>query len=420
MFRGVSLNSLIIGFSKTLDLIDSKLYAHHWDVAYIALRIARQLGWEPKRIQTIVQAALIHDIGVFKTDDRKMLLDYQEIETVGHEQIGVILLEQSKLLTDLIPIVRNHHQAYDQWKPDTPEEAGVLYLADRIAVLINKRQSAEENYQTVIEKLKGDRDKRFKAQYIDAFLEVAQNKAFWLDILMNRIEPKIRSGLVDDVLIDSFEEVMAVGNLFISAVDFRSRYTAAHSYAVSKIARLLGELMGMGEDTCNILEITGFYHDIGKIAIPKEILDKPDKLTQKEREIIVGHSYFTYDILSKVEGLQEYAEIAAYHHESLDGHGYPFGVNRDELDTLCRVVAIADLFTAVTENRPYRETIDPKVVKSIFLSKVEDGKIDEQVTQVVLEHFDYLVAENNKWQREAYQRFEEFEKKVFEQTGIVL
>ena len=98
--------------------------------------------------------------------------------------------------------------------------------------------------------------------------------------------------------------------------------------------------------------MAGNFHDLGKLVIPNSILEKPGKLNDEEFALMKQHTYFTYSILTTIGGIQEIAEWAAFHHERLDGNGYPFHLNASKLSTGARIMAVADIVTTLAEDRP--------------------------------------------------------------------
>jgi len=416
MQRSISLNQLIFAFSKALDLMDQKLYRHHRNVAYIAMRIAENLNMDDTDIQELVIAALLHDIGMFKCAGRKKLLAYNVLERMGHEEIGASLIESNDILHNVADIIRYHHCPAIERESHMPMSSFIIYLADRISVMMNFEYSVLEQRERLHRVLETDRGSRFFDDHIDAFYKVAATEAFWLDVKLGRQNIRINDSLYQDTLMTSHEDIMKMSSLFITAVDYRSRFTAAHSIGVSRVARMLSLAIGMNEQDADKMEIAGFYHDIGKIAIPKEVLDKPSKLSQAEYENIRCHSYFTYDILSQVEGLKDLAPIASYHHECLDGSGYPFGKDRTDISIESGIMAVADIFTAITEDRPYRKSMEKKRAIDVMEHMMEKNKIDRKIGQIAIEMFDELVEENMQHQQKTYDRFIDFENTVFERT----
>ncbi|SFG00031.1 HDIG domain-containing protein [Lachnospiraceae bacterium C7] len=142
--------------------------------------------------------------------------------------------------------------------------------------------------------------------------------------------------------------------------------TFAHSLNVSMIARLLGVWIGLEADDLNILTMAGLLHDVGKCRIPKEILEKPGRLTPSEFGIMKAHTTFGYEALQTQKLDQRIKNAALMHHERFDGSGYPSGLKGDEIDDFASIIAIADVYDAMTQDRCYRSGMCPFDVIATF------------------------------------------------------
>ena len=140
-------------------------------------------------------------------------------------------------------------------------------------------------------------------------------------------------------------------------VEMRDPYTAGHENRVSIIAADIAREMGWSEERCHSLQLAGLVHDIGKIAIPAEILTKPSRLTPLEYEMIKTHAERGYEILKNVKGPVPIAQIIRGHHERMDGSGYPHGLKGDEILPETRVLAVADVLESMASHRPYRPAL---------------------------------------------------------------
>jgi HD-GYP domain-containing protein (c-di-GMP phosphodiesterase class II) len=142
-----------------------------------------------------------------------------------------------------------------------------------------------------------------------------------------------------------------------------------------------------------MMRIAGNLHDLGKIRTPKAILEKPGKLDDAEFNIIKEHAYFSYRILSyrilsKIEGFAEIADWAALHHEKLNGSGYPFKLEEDRIGLGSRIMAVADVFSAITEDRPYRRPMGREQTIRVMRDNVEAGALAKSIVDVLLDNFD--------------------------------
>ena len=155
------------------------------------------------------------------------------------------------------------------------------------------------------------------------------------------------------------------GKLFAQIVDYKSPFTSTHSIGVAEDAERLSRYMGFDEETVQKMYLAGALHDIGKVAVGNEILEKPGRLTEDEFAVMKHHAAYTYYILSGVDDFDEIRDWAAFHHERLDGTGYPFGKTAAELNTQERMMACIDIYQALTESRPYKQGMPhEKLVRS--------------------------------------------------------
>jgi putative nucleotidyltransferase with HDIG domain len=137
-------------------------------------------------------------------------------------------------------------------------------------------------------------------------------------------------------------------------VESRDPYTAGHEQEVARIACIIAQKMNLPEDQIEGIRIAGLLHDIGKVAVPAEILTKPGKLSNLEMEMVKTHSQNAYDILKNIEIPYPIAQIILQHHERMDGSGYPQGLNGEDILLEARIIGVADVIEAMSAHRPYR------------------------------------------------------------------
>ena len=137
-------------------------------------------------------------------------------------------------------------------------------------------------------------------------------------------------------------------------VESRDPYTALHQAKVGSIAYMISKELGLSDKMADSIQVAGLLHDVGKTAVPIEILYKPGKLSKYEFEDIKNHSLVGYEILKGIEFDIPIAEIALQHHERLDGSGYPYGLKEDQIFMETKIISVADVLDAMTSHRPYR------------------------------------------------------------------
>lgn len=190
--------------------------------------------------------------------------------------------------------------------------------------------------------------------------------------------------LYDLLKIDYQQEVDNVRNLIVTlanVIEAKDKYTDGHTRRVGSISRRLGERLGLIESNLIQLETAGLIHDIGKVGVPESILNKPGKLTDEEFDIMKKHTLIGETICRPLNSLQKCLDPVRHHHEKLDGSGYPDGLKGEMLTLESRIIAVVDIFDALTSDRPYRDKMPMDKVKSIMYKDAGDGKLDARVVE---------------------------------------
>jgi HD-GYP domain-containing protein (c-di-GMP phosphodiesterase class II) len=207
----------------------------------------------------------------------------------------------------------------------------------------------------------------FDPQLVDALRAIAGDRHFWDSMAAGdvaRWEPQDRMLVADDQRLD------AIATAFAGVVDAKSPWTYRHSDRASLIVRGLANALEVDERTALDLGRAAMLHDIGKLAISNVILDKPAPLTRNEFAEIREHPLTTERIVSRVPGFEHLAGLAAAHHERLDGSGYPRALHADDLTLPMRLLAVADVYEALTSERPYRRALSSADALAVVRSDV--------------------------------------------------
>lgn len=157
----------------------------------------------------------------------------------------------------------------------------------------------------------------------------------------------------------------------VATLDARDRYTAGHSAAVAVYARDIAGRMSLSHEEQDLAHLCGLVHDIGKIGLPAGLLEKPGALTLEERREMQRHSEIGERILANVDTYVEISSVVRHHHERIDGHGYPDGIEGDTIPVLARIIAVADAYNAMTSDRPYRDAMPSRVARLRLAQAVE-------------------------------------------------
>ncbi len=235
----------------------------------------------------------------------------------------------------------------------------------------------------------------FDPRLVDAFKRVTDIPSFW-DILGSEglqrtvleLSPGQNSLLVDE---DYLDDIAAA---FAQVIDSKSPYTSGHSERVTLFADMIAEQLACSADQRRWLKRAALLHDIGKLGVSNAILDKPDKLDENEWIAMRAHAAMSETILSRIEAFSELAPVAGAHHERLDGKGYPRGLRGDEIAFETRIITTADIFDALTAERPYRAAMPISEALSI-MSNMVDTAIDPRCFDAIkqaMETIDVRVA----------------------------
>lgn len=178
-------------------------------------------------------------------------------------------------------------------------------------------------------------------------------------------------------------------NAFARSIDIKDKYTNGHSMRVAKFAKMIAKYSGFTDKEAEAVYNIGLLHDIGKITVPDKILNKPGRLDDNEFNIIKSHTRNGYEILKEIEIAPELAVGAQYHHERIDGNGYPSGKVGDDIPEIAQIIAVADTFDAMYSTRPYRKQMPiEKVVEE--LKRCAGTQLSEKYVNVLIR----LIEEN--------------------------
>ena len=200
------------------------------------------------------------------------------------------------------------------------------------------------------------RGRWFDPTLVDALKSFAADDDFWAQVL-GRSPERHLGGLEpeDQILIADEERLDDIARAFARVIDAKSPYTYLHSERVAELAVTIGRRLHFDEVELRDLRRAGLLHDIGKLGVSTLILDKPDRLTERERAEIRVHPAYTQRILERVTAFGGIVGIASAHHERLDGKGYHLGLPAERLSPMSRALAVADVYEALTADRPYRQ-----------------------------------------------------------------
>ncbi len=392
----INLHEAIYSLSDALDLVSIEQAYHGKRVAFVAESFGMALNWDVDRLNDLFLSALLHDCGVSNTAIHIKLTRFESNNLGNHCVKGARLLKKTPLLASLSDNILHHHTAWTELVGlDLPDAVKIvtncIFLADRVDVLTINYLDINPNIlvskETIRKKIKEKRNLWFKPELVDIFLKISEPEAFWLALIKVQNAGYINSCCAQHAMEEiDFQDLKQVVLIFSDIIDAKSYFTVNHSEGVANLSRYLGELFKLSEHTCDKLELAGLLHDLGKLRVPDKILEKPGLLTESEYQVVQQHSFDTCDILKTIKGFEDIATWAGLHHERVDGSGYPFRSNGLTLALEARIIAVADVFQALTQKRPYRDKFSKEETLLILKEEMTQGRLDKDVV---------LMLENN-------------------------
>ena len=399
--------------------MDEKVMKHCEITGYILYKMLEaENAYTQQELAEYTMIGLVHDIGLIKTAYKKDLTEHITKKVWAHSIYGYLFLKYLTPLGDKANIVLYHHLDYElthQIPSEYWKVTSYLALADKMDTFMRMNDGSMEPDYFVKYK-----DIKFSERALKAFYK-ANSKYNIMEHLQDGSYTEELNKLLSSVHF-SEEYKRDYLQMLIYIIDFRSQQTVFHTLATRIFAVEIGRLMRLSATDLQLLYYGALLHDVGKIAIPLSILEAPRRLTDAEMRIMRAHVQITEMILKGVID-DSVLQAAVRHHEKLDGTGYPRGIRGEELTTVQKVIAVADILSALYGKRSYKEAFDPEKIKGIMQSDADNGKICPVATGIVIKHFDEIIASYEKQREETlgiyetileqyeviYERFKKFE-----------
>ena len=407
----LKLAELMGALSHALDITEGQPEGHCVRCCWIGMHIGASIGLDNDALWTLYYTLLLKDLGcssnaaricqLYASDDLTFKRDFKWVDgslpqvlrfVLRHtgpaaglmdrlKSLGGILKNGNDIAQELIQtrctrgadiarqlrfpesVAQGIHALDEHWNGQgrpaqlvgsaIPINARIALLAQVIDV-----HNAASGQTTAIAEVQARRGSWFEPALVDAFVALSQGAAFWEMLNSPRLEPAVyalepggHEVRVDEDYLDDITEA------FGQVVDAKSPFTAGHSARVGLYTALLGESMNVPESHRRWLKRDALLHDVGKLGVSNCILDKPGKLDDAEWRAVQRHASYTEAILSRVRIFDELAIVSVAHHERLDGRGYPKGLAGADIALETRIITTADIFDAITAERPYRGAV---------------------------------------------------------------
>ncbi len=402
--------SIMEAIARMMNLIDRELEHHHEQTALIAYMIAQTMQLSEDERQLVARAAILHDLGAVLAGRSHHVSSGEEERDDENVEIGADMMRELPGYERIAEIIQYCEYPWRKVERKCPPEflkkgavlSGIVHIAHFVSLRIKQGEPILLQRDRICDLLSGGRKEEFCPQAVDAFISIRGQEVFWMDAAYH---PDYLHYFVGDIREVSLEETAELTKLMSQIIDFRSSFTAMHSAGVAAAAVRLSELCGMSKEECVQMEIAGYLHDLGKIIVPRSILEKPGRLTDDEFDIIKEHPYWTRSILLDVKGFLHIADWAGFHHEKLTGNGYPFHVGEERLDTGARIMAVADIFSALSEIPPYRPGLKKDEVVKIMRENERNRAIDPDITDVLVSNYDDINTARDVLSREVGKKY---------------
>lgn len=381
----IDLRQVILAIETTVSLVGINDTNHGKRVGYIANQLGQKLGFSQSDIQFAFELGLLHDCGV-STDHMHVNLvhNFDWEDAYIHCDKGYKLLKDFEPLSKFATPILYHHTAWKELLQKQISDydscmANLIFLADRIDVMAAAHYESDILLvrQDIVDSLRKFSGSYFNPEFVQAFIDIQDHESFWITLESRHITSYVwdfeHLSQQQDL---TLEQVKQLSLILAYIVDQKSSFTAQHSVRVADVAKFIALSYGLSQEQCDKIEIAGLLHDIGKLNIPDDILEKEGPLNNIERATMNRHSYETYEILRRIDGIGDIARWAAFHHEGLNGRGYPFHPEEQELSLEARIIAVADVFQALVQDRPYRKGMKLEQVLAILKENCESGKLD--------------------------------------------
>ncbi|MBR2928175.1 MAG: HD domain-containing protein [Oscillospiraceae bacterium] len=373
---------LLTVLSEALDSVEKEFLGvtdHHAKrVALLCDRMAEKLGMADEERSAVVTGALLHDsaLNEYRESYGRVTVPMGALQ--GHCVVGE---ENLRLVPGAVSrdFVRYHHERADGKGPfgkraaETPLGAQLIHIADQLDRCHPVGSTSCDKLREFVQQNRGT---LFTDEMSDLALSVLSEEL--IDALSpERIEDTVPA--VADVPCET--DLRDLATLFARIIDYKSPFTGNHSLGIAEKAERMARHYGWDEETAQQLYCAGALHDIGKLMVDKDVLEKPGRLDEKEYRHIQSHAYETNRLLSKLGSLGQITPWASQHHEKLNGKGYPLGLTAEELDEKSRLLACLDIYQALTEDRPYKAGMPHGKAISILRELAEKGELDGKIIE---------------------------------------
>ena len=377
-------NTILKFLRKVLNEINKSYVDSGMRTAFLMKRYLEKYKLDTELSHQHVLLCMLKDIGLFYMDGAVPTNDPALAAASSYA-----FLHQCSPLGEAARPLLFYKAKYMEDVSNPDYEIGLLMtLLDQVSLYIYERKDIEE----IEEILREDkRKKKYHPDQVKKVIKLLKDHSDIIEKLNSESELYVYETSkyisLADYGTDTLGEFLDTTSFMF---EFHNHETMAHTVTTAQIAYDLAISCKLTESTSRAIEIAGKVHDIGKIRVPLEILCYPGKLEGEALAVMQSHAKYTKEI---IEGCFSYVivEIAARHHEKLDGSGYPLGITKKDLTSADKVLAVADICSALYCKRSYKAAFTPEKIQSILLSDAKAGKLDERIVNHLIDDYDNIM-----------------------------
>jgi HD-GYP domain-containing protein (c-di-GMP phosphodiesterase class II) len=396
----IRMDSLIRSISTALDIVENELFGastnHGKRLAVLCSKMGNFLGKNIEEITALTVCALLHDSALTEYILSEKSDGNQELAMKKHCEIGQQNVDTLCINTNVKDFVLYHHERANGSGPfgikegEGPLEAELIAIADSLDITYHLQRLEFDKLPVIRNLISNESGKRYGKKAANTMLEILD----WPTVLSLKddvINQTADLSLYPWTVDIQTETVFGLAGFVARIIDYKSGFTHRHSTQIANKAWFMGKHYKYEPQELAELYLAASLHDLGKLAIPSGILEKPGKLTDEEFKIIKSHVRMTWELLNEIEGFETICQWASNHHEKLDDSGYPFGKKSSELDFNSKLLACLDLYQAISEERPYHPGRNHADTMKLLYEMADTGKIDMDITKnldIALAQFD--------------------------------
>jgi len=384
------MDSLIKAIAVSLDSVEHELLgastSHGKRIAVLCAKMGKTLGKTPDEVMGMAMCALLHDNALTEYIFAERMAGHHDPVMKKHCEYGQRNVDALCFKTNVKDFILYHHERADGKGPfgirmgEGPLEAECIAIADSIDVAHHLQRQDQAGLSSIQSFINDEAGKRYSKTAAEAMLEIL-DWPMLLSLRDDAIQETIDTAFVPWTADIEADTIFGLAGFITRIIDYKSNFTQRHSIQIANKAWFMGSYYKYNPVLQRELYLAAALHDIGKLEVPTEILEKPGKLSDEEYVIVKSHISRTWEILKNIDGFQNICDWASHHHEKLDGNGYPFGKKAEALDFNSRLMACIDIYQAVSEERPYHPARNHSDTMKVLYKLASAGGVDENIAK---------------------------------------